>query len=142
MALTASNVLYGSFDLELLLAGSPDVSKFARTGLVEDAVASFAGETFEGETKVGDGTKVYWEEGRELIIEVAFQELDPTATTGDLAKIEDADKITLAFSDPSKTITVTGLESVRASVDGMKTKIVCKKSVATTSEWSDIFTIA
>ena len=141
MALTASNVLYGSFDLDLILASGP-TSKFARTGLVEEAVASFSGETFEAETKVGDGTKVYWEEGRELTVEVEFQELDPTASTGDLAKIEEADKITLAFSDPSKTITVSGLESVRASVEGLKTKIICKKSVATASEWSDIFSIA
>ena len=191
MALTDSKILYGPFDIELL---DGTVSQFARTGLVEDSV-SFNGETFEAERKIGDGSKLYWEEGRELIIETILSELDPAADSGDLAKIEDSgdtitagafetgrhyriltvgttdftaigasantvgvefettgagtgtgtalqlgvDKITLAFSNPSKTITVSGLESVRAHLDGLKTKIVCKISKPLASEWSDVF---
>ena len=139
MALTDSKILYGPFDIDLI--SMPSTSKFARLGLIEDALASFNGETFEMDRKVADGSKVYWEEGRELVIELVFRELDPTATTGDLVKIEEADKITLTFSNPSKTITVENLESVRAHIDGLKTKIVCKKSKPTAQEWSDIFSV-
>jgi len=141
MGLTASKVLYGPFDLDCLVAGTPDVSQYARTGLKEDSVA-FNGETFEGEERLGDGSKVYWEEGRELVIEITLSELDPTATTGDLKKIEDADKITLAFTKSSKTITITDLDNIIASIDGLKTKIIAKKSKPLADEWSSIFSIA
>lgn len=191
MSLTATKILYGPFDLDLI---DGTVSQLARTGLVMDSVV-FNGNVDEGEETIEDGSKLYWKEGRELIVEITFSELDPTATTGDLAKIEDAEdivtagsfttgrryrivsvgdtdfttigaasntvgieftttgagtgtgtaaemgvgKLTLAFTNPSKTITIDDLDHVSVNIEDLKTKIICKKSKPTGQDWSDVF---
>ena len=135
--------LFGPFDLDLLIAGAPDTSQFARTGLVEDSVV-ITGETVEKERELADGNKVFWKEGRNIVIEITLSELDPTASTGDLYKIEQADKLTLDFKQAdaaSNLLTITDLGSVVAHIDAGKMKIVCKKAVALGKEWSDVLSL-
>ena len=134
MSLQSPNILYGQFDFELLQLG---VAKFTRTGINEEALSLYSGTTFAKNKKVADGSKTYWQEGRELIFEVSFKELDTT----DLTDIETADEATISFTEPSRTITVDGIDFVVTKIDGLMTKIICKKTVSYGKEWSDIFSI-
>ena len=141
MSLTSSKVLYGPFTLTLLDGA---VTKFTRAGLKADSI-KFNGETKEGNLEIEDGSEKSWREGRKLTAEITFNEMDPTATTGDLAVIEDSgiDSVTIELTSPSKTITISSPDIIFADiVENFKTRIRIIKTGDLSKAWSDIFSIA
>lgn len=148
MPLDDTFTFYGPFDLDLYTyvdGGAGDLLKYAITSIMEDSIV-ITGVSEDIDRKVADGSKVYYQAGREIIIEITLRQLDPTATTGDLDDIEEAEDISIEFTQlPSAvsndTIVVADLEYVSVSIEGFKMKIVCKKSLATLGEWSSILAL-
>jgi len=143
MGLTDTKItFFGPFDLELLV--SPATSQYARAGLKEDAIVINM-PTAVGEREMADGKKVRWVNGRDIVIEFFLSEIDPTAATGDMAKIELADLMTIDFleaNDASDILTVTALDKVIVDVEAGRMKITVYKSGDLSKGWSDLISLA
>lgn len=142
MGLTDSKItLFGPFDLELL---DGITSQYARTGLKDDAVVINM-ETKVAERELADGKVVRSISGRDILIEIYLSEFDPTATTGDLAKIEGANKLTLDFLEAnaaSDILTIDGFDKIVAGVDAGRMKISVWYSGDLSKAWSDLVSLA
>ena len=138
--LTYNNTYDGPFDLDVLIA--PSTSQYARTGIKGDAMV-LNGLVEQKEMLLGDGSKVYWLEGLELTIEFQLSEVNPVASTGDIAKILLADKLTATFTDPARVMTLSSLGDDQIKVDltdyGMK--ITVKLSGYIGQDWTDLLTM-
>jgi len=145
MGLTDTKItFFGPFDLDLLVAGEPDVSQYARTGLKEDAIVINM-PTAVGEREAADGSKRRWVNGRDIIIEIFLSEIDPTATTGDMVKIEAADKLTIDFLEAnaaSDILTIETFDKAIVDVEGGRMKITIYNSGDLAKGWSDLISLA
>jgi len=124
MALTTTYVYRGPFTLKFD-DGSAGTDEF--TGLrKESALVTFAIATKEDIEEVGDGSELYTEGGRQLVVEVMIDELRPA----DLDTIEGyvnggaSDLVTLDFGDMAAgqdLVTLTACK-VFAHIEGLKAK--------------------
>jgi hypothetical protein len=141
MALDSTKCYYGPIDIAIKAGGT---TNFTRSGLKSDAL-KFSAETKEGNLVLEDGSEKFWKEGRKLVLEITFQEMDPTATTGDLAKIESSsnDTIELTIREKSKKITISNPDFIVTNIDeNFKTHIKIIKTGDLTKAWSDLMSIA
>ena len=145
--LTYFNTYDGPFDLELLVYNSEgaDTSQYARTNIKNEAL-NIVGNFEQKERLLGDGSKCYWLEGSELIIEIQLSEVNPVASSGDIAKILASDLLTLDFDDPERLMTVgalgtIGSDNIKVDLVDNGMKITIKHSGYIGQDWSDMFTM-
>ena len=138
MSLTKANILYGPFDLDM--TGG---TGFSRTGLVPDSVV-WGTETKKGNKVLEDGREQNWEAGQILTMEITFDEVLPA----DITLIRACTALTIAFSAPSKTVTVaaevtdTSTLAIFCDVVDGKTKITIIKTAKVGSAINDLIAIA
>lgn len=138
MALTKTNILYGPFNLTM--TGG---TGYSRTGLIPDTVA-WGIETKKGNTVLEDGTERNYALGKILTMEITFEEVNTT----DLASIVACTALTVAFTAPSKTITVaaevanTSTLKIFADIVDGGTKITIIKTAKVGSAMTDLISIA
>lgn len=141
MGLTTDKVLYGPYTLTILDGAT---TNFQRTALKADSI-KYKVETKEATQEIEDGKEKFWYNGRKLTIEAIFSEMDPTATTGDLAKIEDSgnDTVTILLTELSKTITIASPDKIFTHIDeNFKTRIVIYKTGDIASTMADLMSVA
>lgn len=83
-------------------------------------------------TELIDGQEVIEEYGRKAIAEITFDEVNET----EIGKINGGDWFMVAtetggLNGTGQTITISGSDSIQASLDGIRTKVVVEKSVST-----------
>tara|TARA_B110000444_G_C18708352_1_gene532496 strand:+ start:547 stop:984 length:438 start_codon:yes stop_codon:yes gene_type:complete len=125
--LSHSKVMVGRVVSLTLTKGGTE--KLALKGL-KDGVVNFSEELKEQVTELEDGNEIIESFGRKYNVEILFSELDTT----DLANINGCDALIVATAlgganGTGRTLTMSTLDSCKAHIDGMKTKIVAVKSI-------------
>jgi len=97
---------------------------------LKDGVVSFAEEIKETIAELEDGNEIIESFGRKYTIEITISELD----TSDMSAVDGSDELIIATASGGgggigRTLTVSSLDDCKTSVDGLKTKIVCRKSI-------------
>jgi len=141
MGLTAAKTYYGP--INLTIKDNPSTN-FTRSGLKDDSL-KFSIESKEGNQELEDGKEAFWLNGRKLKVEITFTEMDPTATTGDLAKIEDSgnDLVEIYVREKAKTISISSPDKIFTHIDeNFRTRIVIYKTGDITGAVSDLMSIA
>lgn len=103
--------------------------KLALKGL-KDGVVNFSEELKEQVTELEDGNEIVESFGRKYNVEIVFSEIDTT----DLANINGCDSLIVATAlgganGLGRTLTMSALDTCKAHIDGMKTKVVAQKSI-------------
>jgi len=83
-------------------------------------------------TELIDGQEIIEQYGRKVIAEITFDEV----VSADINKISNGDYFWVATETGGSGssglyLEISGSDSIYASVDGLRTKVVCEKSVAT-----------
>ena len=143
MGLTYNNTFDGPVDIAFLV--SPSTSQYARTEIKGEAV-TITGTQEQAEMLMGDGSKGYWLEGLEGIIEMQISEINPVATTGDIVKILASDLLTITAADPTRVMTIgtggtIGLDNIKVDLADYGMKITIKFSGYIGQTWADLFTM-
>ena len=100
---------------------------------------SLSVESSTGSIDLEDGSSMSYVTGRKLTAECTVSEIN----TADIDAIDKSTTdITLVFSEPSKTITVTAPELVVVGIDNGKTKITVTKSGHSGTDVSELFTVS
>lgn len=141
--LTYNKTYDGPFDLEFLV--SPATSQYARTGVHGDSLV-LTGTVEQAEMTLGDGSKCYWLEGLEGIMEIQISEVDPVDTTGDIVKILASNLMTATFVDPARVLTVgaggtIGADNIKVDLTDYGMKITVKFSGYIGQDWADLLTM-
>lgn len=97
---------------------------------LKDGVISFSEEVKETLAELEDGNEIIESFGRKYTVEISLSELDTT----DMSGIDNCDEVVIATASggangTGRTLTISSLDDCKASVDGLKTKIVARKSI-------------
>jgi len=141
--LTYNNTYDGPYNLAMLV--SPATSQYARTGLKNESL-NIQGVFEQKEQLLGDGSKAYWLEGLELIVEIQLSEVNPVDTTGDIVKILASDLVTLTFADPTRVMTLgaggaIGDDNIKVDLADNGMKITIKISGYIGQDWANMLTM-
>jgi len=138
--LDKTKIMYGPATVTFL---ADAVEKLTLTA-VKDDVFKLSGAEKKGGREVEDGGELKWDAGGTLQLEITFSELDPT----DLADVKDANKVTVDFTNLTKTLTIDGTDAavfeydVEVGIDGLSTKVIFWVSYGVGSNLDDMFEIA